>query len=272
MSYHIQAPPFIPTIIAVSAGFLGYLFYVGHDDASSLSFVSRKKKETKQDDSSGSKFMNISVEDTLHLIQNRRTIFPQQYTGQPVSKQIICDMLEAARWAPSHKLTEPWRFIVFHSDVARKELGLYLATQYKNETPVAKFSQAKFEKKSASAERSSCVMAICVQLPSQMDNPLMEEICSVAMAVQNMHLVATANGIGAYWSTGGVYGNFDNKDVYHVASNPSCLTEFLNLENQLCIGWFYIGTYYDNLEGAKPKTWPTGRRKPMDDGVRVIWR
>jgi nitroreductase len=149
---------------------------------------------------------------------------------------------------------------------------LYLATQYKNETPEDKFSQAKFQKKSESAETSSCIMAICVQLPSKADNPLIEEICSVATAVQNMHLVATAHGVGAYWSTGGIYGTFD-KDVYHVASNPSCLKEFLKLENQLCIGWFYIGSYFGNVGDAKQtKTWPTGRRKPMDDGVRAVWR
>ena len=29
-------------------------------------------------------------------------------------------------------------------------------------------------------------------------NPEVEEICSVAMAVQNMHLVATAHGVGEF--------------------------------------------------------------------------
>ena len=33
-----------------------------------------------------------------------------------------------------------------------------------------------------------------------------EEIEAVACAVQNMHLTATARGLGAYWSTSGCYG------------------------------------------------------------------
>lgn len=257
--------PLIPTVIAVSVGFIGCLLFVKRNNSGHI------QKEDKQEDTTNNNPMNFSVSDTLKVIQTRRTIFPQQYTGQSIPQEVIYDMLEAARWAPTHKLTEPWRFIIFHSDAARKDLGLYLATQYKNETPEDKFVQAKFEKKAASVERSSCVIALCVQLPSKAENPLIEEICSVAMAVQNMHLVATAYGVGAYWSTGGIYGNFD-KDMYHLIPNPSCLKEFLKLENQLCIGWFYVGAYFGNMGSTNPKCWPTGRRKPMDDGARAVWR
>ena len=43
------------------------------------------------------------------LIQRRRAIFPKSYLpNQPVSREIIEQLLENANWAPTHKLTEPW--------------------------------------------------------------------------------------------------------------------------------------------------------------------
>lgn len=48
-------------------------------------------------------------EEALALIKKRRAIFPKDYNGQKVTKAEIRQMLEAARWAPTHGLTEPWR-------------------------------------------------------------------------------------------------------------------------------------------------------------------
>lgn len=47
------------------------------------------------------------------LLHNRRSVFPKEYTGERVDDVIVKQMLENANWAPTHKLTEPWRFVVF---------------------------------------------------------------------------------------------------------------------------------------------------------------
>src|SRR5688572_6337744 len=48
------------------------------------------------------------------LISTRRSIFPKQFeAGKVIPDNIIWQALENANWAPSHKLTEPWRFTVF---------------------------------------------------------------------------------------------------------------------------------------------------------------
>jgi len=39
-----------------------------------------------------------------------------------VSKTEIKQMLEAAKWAPTHKLTEPWRFSVIMNQENKQEL------------------------------------------------------------------------------------------------------------------------------------------------------
>ena len=68
---------------------------------------------------------------TLHrLIKNRRSFFPKQYTGRPVPDPVVRRCLECARWAPSHGVTEGWRFVVF-SGGKKDRLGRFLAEEYR---------------------------------------------------------------------------------------------------------------------------------------------
>ena len=46
----------------------------------------------------------------LKTIAERRSIFDFQPTAVP--RERLGRVLQAAVWAPNHKLTEPWRFIV----------------------------------------------------------------------------------------------------------------------------------------------------------------
>lgn len=217
----------------------------------------------------------------LRLVQSRRSIFPKQYSGKSIPRSIVNDMIEAARWAPSHKLTESWRFVVFESLDAKMEVAnllteLYVSSQKQKGKPIV---QAKIDKKPKSAKLSSQIIAICVA--DKGSNPFIEEISSVSMAVQNMHLMATAHGVGAYWSSGGVHGP-DSPSETCVIENPIELTQFLvrHLPNKdetiVCLGWMYIGDYYGNaVEGGcheddrTTKKWPSGRRSPIEE--KVSW-
>ena len=42
------------------------------------------------------------------LIKNRRTVY--QFEDKPVSLDLVESFIEAAVYAPNHKLTEPWQF------------------------------------------------------------------------------------------------------------------------------------------------------------------
>src|SRR5687768_2115762 len=67
------------------------------------------------------------------LIKERRSVFPQDYTGEPVDQVIVKKILEAAMWAPSHKMTQPWRFVVF-SGAGLKSLAEAQSDVYKKVT------------------------------------------------------------------------------------------------------------------------------------------
>jgi nitroreductase len=160
------------------------------------------------------------------LIRKRRAVVPKFYTDQLISKEIIEDVLENANWAPTHRLTQPWRFKVFMGTSLEK-LAQYMGNFFKENTSAEQFTQEKYEKSMENPQRSACVIAICMQTDPEQRVPEWEELASVAMAVQNMWLTCAAYGIGSYWS-----------------SPRAALeaNEFLGLkENERCLGFFYMG-------------------------------
>ena len=62
----------------------------------------------------------FNPENFNELIRSRRSVFPKDYTGEKVDDAIIQQLLENANWAPTHKLTEPWRFVVFTGEGLKK--------------------------------------------------------------------------------------------------------------------------------------------------------
>jgi nitroreductase len=185
--------------------------------------------------------MNIN-----ELIKSRRSIFPKTYIlNKEISRENIEQILENANWAPTHRLTEPWRFKVFHTYQSRERLSYYLSDHYKNNTPESSFSSEKFKKQKENALRSACAIAIIMQRDSEERVAEFEEIASVAMAVQNMWLTCTELGLGCYWST---------------PAAALVADEFLKLkEGERCLGFFYMG-WHD-----MPKI--EGKRKSIEDKV-----
>jgi len=172
------------------------------------------------------------------IIRNRRAVFPEQYNDQPISKEEISTVLEAANWAPTHKRTEPWRFKVFHG-TSQVALGKFLAETYKHTTE--NFSEFTYKKFMDNPVKAGCVIAICMQRDPKESLPEWEEIAATAMAVQNMWLTAHDMGIGAYWSSPGIRKYFD-QFIQHE-------------EGECCLGFFYLGKYDGELpEGTRKST------------------
>ncbi|MET3115024.1 nitroreductase [Pedobacter sp. CG_S7] len=175
------------------------------------------------------------VFDTItEIIKRRRSIFPISYTDEVVPDEVIRQLLENANYAPTHKLTEPWRFMVFRS-AGKKRLGMELARIYKVSTPAALFLQKKHDSITDKIDRASCVIVLNAQLnPDKV--PEWEEIAALACAVQNMALTAEALSVGAYWSSPELI---------------SGLNDFLELSNnEKCFGLFYLGYHKEEPRPA----------------------
>lgn len=189
--------------------------------------------------------MEKSAEVINTIIRNRRSIFPPSYIEREIPTEIINTILENANFAPTHKLTEPWRFIVFRGE-SRKKLAHFFSERYRQVTAAEAFSQARYDAAGEKFLKSACVIAVNAEIHTD-KVPEWEETAAVACAVQNMWLTATAYGIGAYWSTPGVL-----KELGALFELP---------ENQKCLGLFLMG-YHDAPELP-------ARRTPIES--KVTW-
>ena len=159
-----------------------------------------------------------------HIIEERRSVFPKDYTDQPISEHILDEVLSASVLAPNHKKTRPWRFKVFRNEDKNK-LGEELQTIYKTISPPQTFLEKKYQDIGFKIGKANVVISIVCEFSGLV--PEWEEIAATAMAVQNMYLTCTANRVGCYWSSPAL--------VNH-------LQHSLKLEeNQKCLGLFYMG-------------------------------
>lgn len=190
--------------------------------------------------------MQSEIDILSSIIRRRRSIFPPSYTAEEIPDECIQQVLESANYAPTHKLTEPWRFIVLRKE-AKHKFGLELARLYKAQTPEQQFLPKKYEALVAKADQSSCIIVLNARLHPELI-PEWEEIAAFACAVQNMALTAEALNIGAYWSSPGT-----------IAQLPS----YFGMEEQeKCFGLFFMGYHQESPRTAK--------RGPMADKVRWI--
>ena len=183
------------------------------------------------------------------LIAKRRSILPQNYTGKKVDDAIIKKILENANWAPTHKLTEPWRFVVFTGDglkrLAESQAGVYKSVTQTNGT----FKEDRYQNLLTKPMQSSHIIVVGMKRDEKKSVPEVEEIGAVFCAVQNMYLTATAYGVGGYLSTGGITYFDEAKEIFG-----------LDKDDRL-IGFFNVGT-----PNQLP---PQGKRKSIDE--KVTW-
>lgn len=147
--------------------------------------------------------MRHNLSEIKALIEDRRSIAPELYSARTVHEEVLMELLDMARWAPTHRYTQPWYFKIFLGD-GRATLGQIMAQIYRDTTPAEARSEVKEAKLRERPLLAPAVIAIGLRRDPEKRDPLQEEIASVAMAVQNMKLVAAAHGLGMYWTTGGV--------------------------------------------------------------------
>ncbi|MDQ3102199.1 MAG: nitroreductase [Bacteroidota bacterium] len=190
--------------------------------------------------------MKFSVSELTELIRNRRTIYPKDHSPREVHREIIEKALSNATWAPSHGMTQPWRFSV-HTGKARERLSRFLGEEYLRVTPAEKVLQRKFDNLTQRPLQSSVVIAIGMARDPSGRIAELDEICATACAVQNILLTCTADGLGAFWATGSILTGASMRD--HIGLG----------ENDHALGLVFIG--YPGIE------WPKGHRKPLDQFV-----
>lgn len=171
-----------------------------------------------------------------------------------VSRELVLAVLEDAHWAPTHGLTQPWRFQVFATPSSRARLGAGLQALYDETTPEVQRDEAKRTKLAIGPRQAPVVLAVAAHVVAGGRIPEWEERAAVACALQNLMLSAHLRGLGSFWSTPPV-------------SCGSAFARWLGLDQSHCMmGLVYLGwprSMEDSLAAA------TATRGELAD--RVVW-
>ena len=184
----------------------------------------------------------------INAIKSRQSIFPAMYSGEIIDDKLILELLELANYAPTHRLTQPWRFIVIKGK-GKTRFGKFLAEEYKLQTDPQLFSEMKYKKRLTAAEKSSHILGIIMHRDSKESVPEWEEIAAVSCAVQNIWIAACSMGLGCYWST-----------PKEIIGRPAI---FQLEEREKCLGLFYLGIPKAKIEVPKVRT-------PMSEKIRFM--
>ena len=113
-------------------------------------------------------------------IRTRRT--HKAYGPEPVPRALLDELLELARWAPNHNLTNPWRFRV---------LG---------PRSLEALKEAAGPEQATKLDRAPTLVAASAL---QCGDPVQdaEDLCAAACAVYAVLLAAHARGLAGYWRT-----------------------------------------------------------------------
>ena len=162
--------------------------------------------------------------DVFEAIHNRHS--QGKVRPDPVPRELIERLLNAAVQAPNHYKVRPWRFVVLTGDGLNK-LGDVMAASQQARHP--EFPVDAFDKCRTLPLRAPVIIAVGVDKPSEAKVLEIENVCAAATATQNLLLAAHAMGLGAKWRTG-------------EWARDHMVKEFLGFDaDQHIIGFIYLG-------------------------------
>jgi len=182
-----------------------------------------------------------STEQIAAVIRGRRSV--DLYESDTVPNAVIVEAIDVARWAPNHRLTQPWHFYLVGPTTRRGVTDLAV------ELDVAKKGERAGPVRRA---RLDAVPGFLVLTMRRSDDALVEreDYAACCCAAQNLALYLWPRGIGTKWTTGGI-----TRDPRFYA--------LLGIDSakESVVGFIWYG---------KPKVVPTQQRKPAAELVTEL--
>lgn len=129
------------------------------------------------------------------LIRSRRTI--NLFEPELVDTSVLLDAIELARWAPNHRLTEPWRFYLFGPETRAAAIDCWAGFEAETKGDAAGAARRK---------RLEAVPGHFV-VTSLLDEDRLierENYAATCCAIQNLMLYLWRRGVGTKWTTGAI--------------------------------------------------------------------
>ena len=118
--------------------------------------------------------------DVGDAIRSRRT--HKQFGPEPLDEAVLRDLLDLARFAPNHRLTQPWRFRVLGPETR------------------ARIDEAAGESEAMKLRRAPTLVLATAKLSGDPATDE-EDLHATAAAVYAVLLGATDRGLASYWRT-----------------------------------------------------------------------
>ncbi len=135
--------------------------------------------------------------EALEAIHSRHSV--KVVKPDPLPRELIEKLLEAAVQAPNHHHVRPWRFVVL-SGTARNRLGEVMAASQSQRRP--DLPPETFNKTRSLPLRAPVLIAVGVDKPDLPTVIETENLSAASAAAQNLLLAAHALGLGGMWRTG----------------------------------------------------------------------
>lgn len=135
--------------------------------------------------------------EVFEAIAGRRTV--KAFTGPALTPAELEPLFDAARWAPNHKLTEPWRFRVV-GEATRSALKIAAAGVAVAHAPDGSDAELIGAVAAKKLDRAPTLIAVsCVRNA----DPVLEaeDFAATAVASYIVLLAAHARGLAGYWRT-----------------------------------------------------------------------
>jgi len=190
--------------------------------------------------------MSVQAKDSDHpevqaiaeLIRSRRTI--NLFEPEAIASSVLLDAIELARWAPNHRLTEPWRFYLLGPETTAAVADCWATFE----------SESKGEAAGAARRKRLDAIPGHFLLTSARDEDgliELENYAACCCAAQNLMLYLWQRGVGTKWTTGSI-------------TREPRLYDLLGIdaERERIVGYFWYG---------RPKVAGTQRRRPVEEIV-----
>ena len=155
-------------------------------------------------------------------IKKRRTI--SSFINKPVSEDSVIRAIEAANYAPCHKLTFPWRFSIVNYKLRMNLMNEAFKYKYKQK------SDTEIPQKFKDKYINPSYLVVARQLLNNSEVTRLEDYAACSCAIQNLMLSLTSEGIGSKWGTG----EFINSDIAKRLLG-------LDSDKEKIIGFIWIG-------------------------------
>lgn len=190
------------------------------------------------------------VEGIIEAIHSRASV--KLFKAEPVPRETVERLLEAAVRAPNHRLTEPWRFYVLQGESKRRFAELrreHRAAKF--EDPAAPDAEKALAKAYDDVVRTPTIIVV-TSLVSDDRVRREEDYAATCCAIQNILLAALSFGLGTYWRTGALI------------DDPRLLDLLGASSEERAVGAIYLGYPADE---PKPKPRP---RAPAAEKTRWL--